>query len=137
MSLLSLALLGSLIFLVYCVCRHRILRGVSSPPGPKGVPLLGLIRNVPHQYSWLTYADWAKKYGDVFCFKAFGRPVVVLSSIKAATDLFEKRSTIYSGRPRMVRFVASLIFCMVGNFFIGYGRRADGMGMGSPSYDEF
>ena len=115
MSLLTPALLGSLVFLVYRAWPPRTFRGVSSPPGPRGIPLLGLIHNIPHQYSWLTYADWAKKYGTVFFFKAFGRPIVVLSSIKAATDLFEKRSTIYSGRPRMVlslafSFSAWLIF---------------------------
>ena len=122
MSLLSLALLGCLVFLVYRTVRTRrppTPRRASSPPGPRGVPFLGFISNVPHDYAWLTYADWAKKYGDVTYFKTFGQPMVVLSSVKAATDLFEKRSTIYSGRPRMVCSMASL-FCMADKF-IGYG----------------
>ena len=111
MSLLSLVLLGCLIFLAYRVSRPRTPRGASLPPGPKGVPFLGFVRNIPHEYAWLTYAEWAKKYGDVMYFKTFGQPMIVLSSLKAATDLFEKRSTIYSGRPRMVRsgFMASLL----------------------------
>ena len=108
MSLLSLALLGCFVFLVYRAWRPPTPRRASSPPGPRGVPFLGFINNVPHKYAWLTYADWAKKYGGVTYFKTFGQPMIVLSSLKAAADLFEKRSTIYSGRPRMVRSMASL-----------------------------
>ena len=109
MSLLSLALLGCLAFLAYCAWRRRTPGGVSSPPGPRGVPFFGLVRNIPHEHAWLTYAEWAKKYGDVMYFKTFGQPMIVLSSLKAATDLLEKRSTIYSGRPRLVCSMAALL----------------------------
>ena len=103
MSLLSLALLGCFVFLVYRAWRSRTPRDVSLPPGPKGTPFLGFIRDIPHDYAWLTYADWAKRYGGIMCFKTFGQPMVILSSLKAVNDLFDKRSMIYSGRPRMVR----------------------------------
>src|SRR6266576_428200 len=83
MSLLSLTLLGCFVFLVYRTWRtSRLPRGVSTPPGPRGVPFFGFVCNVPHEYAWLTYADWAKKYGDVIYFKTFGQPMVVLSSSK-------------------------------------------------------
>ena len=40
--------------------------------------------------------------GDVMHFSAFGRSVVVLNSKTAVFDLLEKRSAIYSDRPRSV-----------------------------------
>lgn len=36
--------------------------------------------------------------GDVFSLSVFGTTIVVLNSAKAATELFDKRSTIYSDR---------------------------------------
>ncbi|KJA26058.1 hypothetical protein HYPSUDRAFT_64270 [Hypholoma sublateritium FD-334 SS-4] len=72
------------------------------PPGPAGHPIVGNLFELPHNYPWLAYADWAKRYGDVTSFKVFGRAVIIVSSAKAATELFEKRSTNYSDRPRMI-----------------------------------
>ena len=72
------------------------------PPGPAGYPIIGNLLELPHSYPWLGYADWAKRYGGVLSFKVFGRPAIIVSSAKAATELFEKRSTNYSDRPRMV-----------------------------------
>lgn len=38
--------------------------------------------------------------GDVAYMEAFGQPIIILSSYDAAYDLFVKRSSIYSDRPR-------------------------------------
>ena len=40
--------------------------------------------------------------GDVVHIKIFGQPLVILNSLKAARDLLDKRSSIYSDRPRFV-----------------------------------
>jgi hypothetical protein len=45
------------------------------------------------------------RVGDVIFFKALGRSIVVLNSVQAAVDLLDKRSAIYSDRPRFVMFV--------------------------------
>ena len=39
---------------------------------------------------------------DVIYYELFGTPFVVLNSHQAAVDLFEKRSAIYSDRPKRV-----------------------------------
>ncbi|KAF9479694.1 cytochrome P450 [Pholiota conissans] len=72
------------------------------PPGPKGLPLIGNLHELPYEYPWLTYAQWAKKYGPIFSFKVFGSTTIVINSFKVATELIEKRSTNYSDRPRMI-----------------------------------
>jgi hypothetical protein len=43
--------------------------------------------------------------GDVVYFHVFGRPMVVLNTLRAAQDLMEKRSLNYSCRPRFVLIV--------------------------------
>ena len=37
--------------------------------------------------------------GDVIYLEVFGRPIVILNSIEATSDLFEGRFTMYSDRP--------------------------------------
>ena len=39
--------------------------------------------------------------GDVICLRVFGQVIVVLCSLTAIKDLFEKRGELYADRPRM------------------------------------
>lgn len=39
---------------------------LPHPPGPKGLPLLGNLFQLPQTYTWLTFADWAKQYGELW-----------------------------------------------------------------------
>lgn len=95
--------LGLAAFILYCLSRRRRLPpGTRLPPGPKRLPVVGNLFNVPHEHPWLKYADWNATYGDVVYMEVFGSPVVVLNSVKATTELFEKRSANYSDRPSMV-----------------------------------
>jgi hypothetical protein len=41
--------------------------------------------------------------GDIMHVDAFGQSFVIVSTLKIAEDLLEKRSLIYSDRPRLVR----------------------------------
>ena len=84
------------------------------PPGPIGLPIIGNLFELPHSYPWLAYANWAEQYGDVISFQVFGRPAILVSSAKAATELFEKRSTNYSDRPRMVCLLFKLWWLLLG-----------------------
>ncbi|KJA26057.1 hypothetical protein HYPSUDRAFT_347562 [Hypholoma sublateritium FD-334 SS-4] len=92
------------VILVAFLLRTRIKQRNRAPlpPGPAGYPVIGNLLELPHSYPWLEYASWAKRYGGVLSFKVFGRPAIIVSSAKAATELFEKRSTNYSDRPRMI-----------------------------------
>ncbi|PFH47781.1 hypothetical protein AMATHDRAFT_87514 [Amanita thiersii Skay4041] len=92
--------LACVFFLLYNRWRRRISSHVSLPPGPKGWPIFGC--RVPHDHAWLTYTEWAKDYGDIIYLQTLGQPLVILNSLKVINDLFEKRSTIYSDRPRMI-----------------------------------
>ncbi|PVG03919.1 cytochrome P450, partial [Serendipita vermifera] len=81
------------------------LRGAGRPnrgPGPKGVPILGNIGDLPKQDDYLVYAEWAKKYGDLIYLTVLGQPIYLISSFKTASELLDKRAMIYSDRPGSV-----------------------------------
>lgn len=100
----------------------RYFRGATRPPpppGPPGRPLLGLNpKHLPRTEPWKVYADWGKKYGaftrcpSVDCltivagpissFHVLGRRVIILNSFEAASELLNKRTSIYSERPSRV-----------------------------------
>ncbi|OCH93695.1 CyP450 monooxygenase [Obba rivulosa] len=68
------------------------------PPGPKPLPLVGNILDVPTTLPWRTYAEWAKTYGDIIHMRSFGQTIIILNSYSTVIDLFEKRSSNYSNR---------------------------------------
>lgn len=77
-------------------------RRLNLPPGPKSVPFIGNLHQISFHSQELCFADWGRIFGDVVYFKIFGRPMVVLNTLKAAQDLMEQRSVNYSCRPRFV-----------------------------------
>ncbi|KAL4257795.1 cytochrome P450 family protein [Pleurotus pulmonarius] len=72
------------------------------PPGPPRAPIVGNLFDIPVDTPWVKFAEWGKVYGDVMYLRVFGRNLLVISSLEAAIDLFEKRSAIYSDRPKRV-----------------------------------
>ncbi|KAI0632677.1 cytochrome P450 [Trametes polyzona] len=78
-------------------------RRVKLPPGPKGVPFLGNIHQLPPRYPERTFARWAQEYGsDLIYVKLLRKSNIVINSIEAARDLLDKRSGKYSDRPSML-----------------------------------
>ncbi|KAI0289330.1 cytochrome P450 [Russula brevipes] len=73
--------------------------GLPYPPGPRPLPLIGNLLDIPREFSWLWYLQLSKKYGDIMSFHVFGQVIVVLNSVEMTKDLLEKRGDIYSDRP--------------------------------------
>ncbi|KAI0041989.1 cytochrome P450 [Auriscalpium vulgare] len=72
------------------------------PPGPKRLPLVGNLFDLPQSHEWRTYRKWAQDYGwDVLHCDVFGSHLLVVNSAAAAEDLFDKRASLYSDRPQM------------------------------------
>ncbi|TFK20135.1 cytochrome P450 [Coprinopsis marcescibilis] len=68
------------------------------PPGPKGLPIVGNVLQIPQTKPWLVYNEWAKQYGDVIYIEALGQGMVVLNTLSAAQGLLDKRSVTTSDR---------------------------------------
>ena len=97
--------------------RRRVL---PYPPGPRPLPLIGNLLDIPRESSWLAYTPLAKKYGtsynflevslymklagDVMSFHVLGRVIVILSSTKATKALLKNCGHVYSDRPMITIF---------------------------------
>ncbi len=41
-------------------------RNAPFPPGPKGLPFIGNLFDMPTEREWLTFTKWGEKYGIIF-----------------------------------------------------------------------
>ncbi|KAF8519800.1 cytochrome P450 [Hysterangium stoloniferum] len=71
------------------------------PPGPKPLPLLGNLFNMPRSREYEIYTEWREKYGDIVHMEVLGKHIIIINSVDVANDLLERRSAIYSDRPYM------------------------------------
>jgi len=71
------------------------------PPGPWGLPIIGNAAKLQDK-TWLFGQDCKQKYQDMVYLSALGQPVLVLNSLKSASDLLDRRANIYSDRPRLI-----------------------------------
>ncbi|KAF9653254.1 CyP450 monooxygenase [Thelephora ganbajun] len=93
-----LAVVASL-FLVY---RRRRNSRWPYPPGPKGYPVIGNVLDVPQGVPlWKAAMSMGEIYNsDVVYLNLLGADQIILNSNEAISDLLDKRSAIYSDRPR-------------------------------------
>ncbi|KAE9390448.1 cytochrome P450 [Gymnopus androsaceus JB14] len=70
------------------------------PPGPSSFPLIGNIQCLISRPTWITFTEWYQKYdSDIIHVNVAGNPIIILNTLEAATELFERRSATYSSRP--------------------------------------
>ncbi|TFK48739.1 cytochrome P450 [Heliocybe sulcata] len=96
---LDVILAAFALFLLRRVTSRR--RPAPYPPGPKGLPLIGNVLDMPVKHMWETVAEWGKTYGDIVYVDILGQPFVFLNSPKIAHEMLEKKSLIYSDRPSL------------------------------------
>ncbi|TFK68097.1 cytochrome P450 [Pluteus cervinus] len=76
------------------------LRRSPLPPGPRSE---WKNRVKPGTQPWKAYKELAKEYGPIMCTQAsFGAYAFVVDTAETLVELFEKRSKIFSCRPRWV-----------------------------------
>ncbi|KAF2722512.1 cytochrome P450 [Polychaeton citri CBS 116435] len=73
----------------------------SEPPGPALVPWIGRIHDLPIEYMWLKFKEWADVYGPLYRTQMLGANFIIISDEKVAEDLLVKRAKIYSDRPQI------------------------------------
>ncbi|KAF9440307.1 cytochrome P450 [Macrolepiota fuliginosa MF-IS2] len=110
--------------------RRRRTLGVPLPPSPPADPILGHLRYIPSQNPELQYTEWAKSYGDVIYLRILNRPIIVLNTMDAVIDLFEKKSWNYSDRPDFP------IFNLFGTSVVQIAFGHDMDSENGPNYDD-
>ena len=93
----------ALFYLLQIIGRRLPSKSKNSPfpPGPKRLPLIGSLLQMPSTYFWLTYTKWARLYGDIVYTSICGNQILLLNSAEVVFDLLDKRSMIYSDRPQL------------------------------------
>ncbi|KAJ1300368.1 hypothetical protein OPQ81_005187 [Rhizoctonia solani] len=72
---------------------------LRHPPSPSSLPIVGNILSLPDDLEHIAYLKLGKQLNsDIIYTNMMGQPVIVLNSARAASDLFDKRSAIYSDR---------------------------------------
>ncbi|KAI8315325.1 Multifunctional cytochrome P450 monooxygenase [Colletotrichum sp. SAR11_59] len=74
------------------------------PPGPKGLPLVGNIRDLPQSTEfaarfWLKHKDL---YGPISSVQVLGKTLIIINDAQVASEMLDKRSSEFSSRPTIV-----------------------------------
>ncbi|XP_076801696.1 cytochrome P450 2J6-like [Clavelina lepadiformis] len=72
-------------------------RPSKSPPGPRGIPLLGVAPFVG-KYMERTMAKWKKTYGSIISVRLGRHDMVVLNDLESINQALVKQPTKFSGR---------------------------------------
>ncbi|KAG7451809.1 cytochrome P450 [Guyanagaster necrorhizus] len=78
---------------------RRTRHNAPFPPGPRGLPLIGNLLDMPSEKEWLSFAKWGEKYGDIVSVSVLGRRLVIINSAQMAINILDRKSSIYSDRP--------------------------------------
>lgn len=95
----SLYIIAALVIGVLLFRSRRQRSLFPLPPGPKGHPFVGSLFTRPVERLVETYTQWGRQYGELVHYDILGQAIVIVNSERAATELLEKRSAIYSDRP--------------------------------------
>ncbi|RDX44656.1 cytochrome P450 [Lentinus brumalis] len=77
-------------------------RPAPLPPGPKPLPLIGNVADLPRTQPWETFSEWGDIYGGITFVTALGQGIVVLNDPQYALDMLDKKGLLYSDRPKLV-----------------------------------
>merc|ERR1711977_392031 len=94
-SVLGLAAVAGLVIYLLFFSKPKLPPGTKKLPGPKGIPLLGSVPDLPAKHSWLQFYAWTKQYGPI-CQVKLGADTCVLVQSPTISSLSSKRFTSFS-----------------------------------------
>ncbi|NXE26966.1 CP1A5 protein, partial [Ardeotis kori] len=102
-EVLLVATVFCLVFLLLQSLRQHVPKGLKSPPGPRGYPILGNALELKKD-THLALTRLSQKYGDVMEVRIGMRPVVVLSGLDTIKQALVKQGEDFMGRPDLYSF---------------------------------
>ncbi|NWI96530.1 CP1A5 protein, partial [Pitta sordida] len=92
-----------LVFLLLQSLQQHVPKGLKSPPGPRGYPVLGNVLEL-RKDTHLALTRLSHKYGDVMEVRIGMRPVLVLSGLDTIKQALVKQGEDFMGRPDLYSF---------------------------------
>ncbi|KAF2135433.1 uncharacterized protein K452DRAFT_330207 [Aplosporella prunicola CBS 121167] len=92
---LILSGLAFALYLVYGALNYGH-RRKDMPTGPKTLPFIGNLYQIPRSYAYLKFA---RQFGGIFTLKMGSATMAVISDRRLVRALIDKKSNIYSDRP--------------------------------------
>ncbi|XP_073049723.1 cytochrome P450 83B1-like [Primulina eburnea] len=74
------------------------------PPGPRGLPLFGILHEFDPINPHLYLHELAKKHGPLMWMKLGSRPAIVISSARVAKLALKDNDLAFAGRPALIGF---------------------------------
>ncbi|KAJ7704762.1 cytochrome P450 [Mycena rosella] len=105
------------------LCARYLLRRRRPPlpPGPRALPVLGNVRDLPKESPWVSFAEMGRKWGDIVSITVLGQTMIIINSPKVAEDLLDVKGANFSDRPvvqmggELVGFRNALSLCQYGD----------------------
>jgi hypothetical protein len=78
--------------------------GRPLPPGPKGLPLLGNVNDLPKPgmlecHHWLQHKE---QYGEISSITVLGQTFIIINDAQLALEFLRDRAQAHAARPHMV-----------------------------------
>lgn len=71
----------------------------NALPGPTLLPFIGRVHDLPINFMWIKFKEWADIYGPIYQTEMLGTKFIIVSDEKIAEELLVKRAKIFSDRP--------------------------------------
>jgi hypothetical protein len=100
MLVVAVAIVSVVVYsLSNAIARRNAKYNPQGIPGPYLLPWIGRIHDLPINFMWLKFKEWADIYGPIYCTKMLGANFIIVSDETIAEDLLVRRAKIYSDRP--------------------------------------
>lgn len=73
----------------------------NKPPGPRGLPLIGNVLDMPGGRAWESFAKMSETYGPLLSLTIGPTTIVVVNTFEKTKEIFDKKGAVYSSRPTM------------------------------------
>ncbi|KAJ4361378.1 hypothetical protein N0V95_001889 [Ascochyta clinopodiicola] len=98
----GVAVVGFLVYaLVDVISKYNAKYNCRGLPGPALIPWVGRIHDLPIDFMWLKFKEWADMYGPIYRTKMLGANFVIIADESIAEDILVKRAKVYSDRPEI------------------------------------
>jgi hypothetical protein len=99
---LGVAVLGFVVYaLLDAASKYNSKHNPQGLPGPFVLPWIGRIHDLPIEFMWLKFKEWADIYGPIYRTKMLGDNFIIITDEKIAEDILIKRAKVYSDRPEI------------------------------------